>query len=501
MEIFPRGVIACATSQPERRPPKSMLIVQSRTSEQVVEGATRLLLLEKLQEKGLVPLLRAARLTAYELALLGPERAREMERALAARMAEEDESPYTRGDLFCFEDFILFLIFGDEEDEAGGMRAGIVYAAETGEPSQKLDSFCRNISAALEAARGGGSAESGALRDGATAWKERAPHRSAAFARFIAVPAAAAAPVAEQSGANGSNSTGRVAELLQDGAARRFLRRLTEAQAEGHISEFLERSEATSNSLSEQLAAAGLLRREVLVICRQGGRALFRLPSAEALAVLAASNAVCSECGASVADEKVEELLAPTPAAETALADGAWMIEHLRRILREQGVPEAEVVVVRAASGEASLLANVRGESFLFILRDGDWTGADAWRALDQQLETEASHLVVIATAKIQSEGRARLRERLAQRAGEAGGGPEIIMVEGLEAVPGELQHAFERVSQRALAEELRPLNAGLGINVGYLVSTRFRMLERSGALRDLAASAAGALAGSLREI
>ena len=504
MEIFPRAVIACASSQPERRPPKSMLFIQTRISEQEVDGATRLLLLEKLQEKGLVPLIRAARLTAYELALLGPERAGAMERAIAARMAEEDDAPYARGDLFCFEDFTLFLIFGEDENEAEGIRAGIVYETGTTEPQQKLDAFCRNVSAALEATRsGGGGAENSALRmSGETAWKARPPRRPAGFARFAAAQAETAPAEAAQPSANGSDG-GRVAELLQDGNARRFLRRLAEAHAEGRTQEFWERerSQATIEPLSERLAGAGLLRREVLVVCRQGGRALFRLPSAEALAVLAASNAVCSECGANVADEKVEELIAPTPAADAALADGSWMIDRLRRILREQGIPDDEMVVARSASGEASLLANAHGDLFLFILRDGDWTGMEAWRALDQQLETEASHLVVIATGAMQGAGRARLRERLAQRRGEGAGGPEVIMIEGFEAAPGELQHAFERVSHRVLAEELRPLNSGLGLNVGHLVSTRFRMLERSDALKDLAASAAGALAGSLQEI
>jgi hypothetical protein len=69
------------------------------------------------------------------------------------------------------------------------------------------------------------------------------------------------------------------------------------------------------------------------------------------------------------------------------------------------------------------------------------------------------------------------------------------------DAAPGELQHAFERATQRALAAELCELDASLGFSAGYMVATRFRLVEREGALKDLAESTAGALAGSLREI
>jgi hypothetical protein len=44
-------------------------------------------------------------------------------------------------------------------------------------------------------------------------------------------------------------------------------------------------------------------------------------------------------------------------------------------------------------------------------------------------------------------------------------------------------------------------LDAALGLSVGHMIGTRFRLMQKSGALSDLAESAVGALAGSLREI
>ena len=74
-----------------------------------------------------------------------------------------------------------------------------------------------------------------------------------------------------------------------------------------------------------------------------------------------------------------------------------------------------------------------------------------------------------------------------------------MILIEGVDASE-ELRRAFERVSQRALAGELSALDASLGLSMGFIVATRFKLMQKTGALKDLAESAVGALAGSLRE-
>src|SRR6266403_1569685 len=64
---------------------------------------------------------------------------------------------------------------------------------------------------------------------------------------------------------------------------------------------------------------------EVLVSCRKRNRPLFRLPSPEALGQITSSDAVCSECGVKLADERFDELIIPTPAASVLLNDGSWL--------------------------------------------------------------------------------------------------------------------------------------------------------------------------------
>jgi hypothetical protein len=76
-----------------------------------------------------------------------------------------------------------------------------------------------------------------------------------------------------------------------------------------------------------------------------------------------------------------------------------------------------------------------------------------------------------------------------------------VIFVEGLDTAAGELGAALERVEQDSLTRELYELDASAGFSVGYALAARFRLSRRGGnGLQDLAASAAGALSGSLRE-
>ncbi len=471
-----------------------MLFIESQTSKQLIDGAARIQLLEGLQEKGLIPLIRSARLTCYELALMAPDRAQEMERVIATLTETEDNAPYVRGDLFCFEDFVLFLIF-NKEGGHGGMRAGIIYGAETTEPLKKLEAFCRNISSMIET-RGYGEGDG---RQKSGKWELRELRLPVGFTR-VAPRIEDNSPAAhEVIGSRGLQA----AEALEDARTRNLLRHLSEAHADGHVAELLADSmDDAINSLANRLSSVGLLQREVLISCRKKGRALFRLPSTDALAVITAAHAVCHECGAAIADEKVEEFFAPTETASTLLNDDLWLTSRLLSVLRELGVPESEIAVgPTSADGEAHVLVNVCGERFLFVLIDGDLTAVHVRHALVPLTETESTHLVIIVTGKVQGEGRTRLRE-YARRRTHGGADAELLSIEGVDALAEELRRAFERVTHRALVKELYELDASLGFSAGYVVATRFRLMRKMpDALENLAQSAVSAVAGGLREI
>ncbi|HJR07983.1 MAG TPA: hypothetical protein VJ842_12045 [Pyrinomonadaceae bacterium] len=471
-----------------------MLFVESKSLDYAVDSATRTSLLESLQEQGFAPLIRSARLHLYETALASAEQAREMEGALAARADAETEAPYVRGDLFCVEDYAHFLLFGDASGGDKGVRAGIIYEGETIDPHDKLDAFCRSISEALAASAVASAAGASVA---AVEWERREGRVSESFRRF------AAAETATPANARGEMVEGwlRTSGMLEDTQSRAFLRRLSEAHKEGRAGLALQAGagEGVPDALLNRLAEVGLLKREILVSCRKDGRALFRLPSPDAFSILTGSNAVCNECGAAIADERAEEVTVPTSLTATLLQDGAWLSTHLRSIISKLGVSDKQIVARHATSGESevSLMANVCGESFLFLLHDGDWTTAQARRALDEHAKSESEHLVLVATGKIQEDARQRLREH-ARRRTQGGRELELILVEGLDSLAAELQPAFERVAADALSEELWELDSSLGVSAGHLLTTRFRLMRRPGALRDLAASAAASMSGNL---
>ncbi len=472
-----------------------MLFVATRNLDHQVEHATRTPLLEQLQERGLVSLIRSARLHAYELTLPGLERARELERALVTASEASGATAYVRGDLFCMDDCIYFLIFNDE-DEAG-LRAGIIYETDTHEPQQLLDAFCRNVYQALETARGFSNLKAAsALVE--VEWQGAVSDTPESFTRFAAE---AEGESAQQNGRGAMVADWlRVAGMLENTAARQVLQHLVEVQQQGRAGAALSdgAGEGVSESLLDRLAEVGLVKREVLVSCRKDGRALFRLPSPDALNMLHASNAICSECGAAITDEKADEINVPTSLTTTLLQDGSWLTTHLRSILTRLGLPESQIST-RPVSGEGESLAmtHLCGEAFLFLLRDGDWTAAHARQALDEQAHAGAPHLVIIATGRIHEEVRQRLREQARRRA-HGGRTAEVLCLEGMEVVAPELQQAFARVTQTALNEELWSLDASLGVNIAGLIATRFELAQQPGALSELAAAAAGAVAGSL---
>src|SRR5215217_9596096 len=122
-----------------------MLFLESKTLNLAVHTAGRIRLLQELHTQNLVPLIRSQRLRCFEDVLLGMDRVNEMETALANSTESTTGEPYVRGDLFCFQDYILFLVFEDDDS----IRVGIVYDARTPEPFRKLDAFCNVVRSVL----------------------------------------------------------------------------------------------------------------------------------------------------------------------------------------------------------------------------------------------------------------------------------------------------------------------------------------------------------------
>jgi hypothetical protein len=449
-----------------------MLFLESKTLNYAVEGDARTRLLQQLQERELTPLIRSTRLRCFEHMLMNVEQVGEVESSLAAwthTARTTSDEPYVRGDLFCFDDYILFLIF--ENEATSFIRAGIVYEANTPEPFRKLDAFCEQIRSLLSG-QDGQNWQNGDVPQ----WELGKASMPQGFRTFV-----------ERQDADSLYTSLRketmskrilAASKLEDERARVFLRTARNAHEEGYAAKLLTGHTESGNVPIQRLEDAGLVEREVQISCRKTGHALFRLPNPHALAVVTISDATCSECGAPVADENVEEVIAPTQLASSLLEDGSWLVSRLHYLLREMGVPEREIAVGPSeGSGYGQLMANICGESFLMVTRDGDLTPAFARWAIDLEIETEASHLVIVATGRIHREAGVLLQNHSRRRV-SGGQDFEMILADDAATAGRELEAALERVSQRVVAEQLCVLDNSLGLSVSRLVLTKFNLLR-----------------------
>lgn len=443
-----------------------MLFVETQTLPHKLERAKRIQLLEELQQQNLKPLIRSTRLNCFSNTLLGEEQVPELELAIVEAL-EADNQPYVRGDIFCLVDHVFFLLFDDPDQASPQIRAGVVYSASTTEPFRKLDFFCRTVRSLI-------SSQSDKAEP--PQWEQGRPSVQQGFKQFVAKQDTDSLFTSLRKETMVRRI--RATSILENPSARFFLRRAKDAHVEGYASKLLTGDVSPTDNFSiTRLEDAGLVVREVQVSCRKTGHALFRLPTANALAVVTVSDATCSECGSPVADEKVEEVIAPTVLAESLLEDGSWLISRLHQILREMGIAESEIAVGPSeGEGYGQMMSNICGESFLIVARDGELTPAFARWAIDLEVDTEASHLVVVATDRIHNQAAVLLHNHARHRV-RAGQNFELILADEAAVAGQEISHAFERVSQRVIAEQLCELDSSLGLNVTQLVVTKFRLL------------------------
>jgi hypothetical protein len=118
---------------------------------------------------------------------------------------------------------------------------------------------------------------------------------------------------------------------------------------------------------------------------------------------------------------------------------------------------------------------NICGESFLVVARDGDLTPSFARWAIDLEMETDASHLVVVATGRLHNHA-GMLLDNHSRRRTRSGQDFEMILADDATTAGEELRRGFERVSQRVLTEHLCQLDSSLGISMSRIVATKFKM-------------------------
>ena len=129
-----------------------MLFLDNKVLNHSVDASGRSRLLRELQEQDLNPLIRSLRTQCFTDLLRGSERIGEMEEVIARWAESNTDEPFVQGDVFPFEDYLLYLVFDDDDSDDAFVSAGIVYETNTLEPFRKLDSFCHLVRSLLMSA-------------------------------------------------------------------------------------------------------------------------------------------------------------------------------------------------------------------------------------------------------------------------------------------------------------------------------------------------------------
>ncbi|HEX8286011.1 MAG TPA: hypothetical protein VF588_21815 [Pyrinomonadaceae bacterium] len=475
-----------------------MLFIQSNTQAMSLAVGERVRLLDALAGAGRVPLMRSARRRLFG-SLVGTAldnaeteaAAAELERECAARVVGEGADAYAPGELFCDGDCVFSLVFNGE-GEGATLAASVVYDLDTAEPLPRLARFCADVQAALDSL--GVKVPAGAEpQPGLPLWRAHGSGGPQGLARFVSaqppefVRAAAAL--------RGRRELALASELLEGRGVRDFLRRVEGLRREGYTPRRLLAEAGSLGTVSvEMMLEAGLLERELRVSCRKTGHALFDLPSPDSLAAVTISRARCSLCAAPVADEVVEETFSPSRLAVALLEDGGWLANRVYRIVRSLGVPESDISTgPPTPHGESYLAADVSGNTFVVVTRDGDLTPAFARRVAEIVEGADATHLVAVVTGAADDEGRLRLFE-FAWRRARGGRDLHTTVVEGLDDARAQIGRAFETAVRRELTRALFPLDAALGFNAAGFVLEWFRSAKARDAREAERAPAAAAL-------
>src|SRR5579885_821413 len=468
-----------------------MLFIRSNSFPLSLPDGERLRLLKTLAARGLNPLVRSTRYKLLQSLAGQRGDASQLEAECASLGASAPERAFTPGELFCAGDCVFYLTFGGD----GALGAGVIYDIETAEPLPKLERFCRDVREALGEI--GAAATQPERSTELMLLQPEASTLPTAFSRFMALQPADF--MRAEAAFRGGRGLARASELMEGRAVRAFLRSAQEMRREGFTPRRLFAEAASLGVSMERMMEAGLLESEVRVSCRKSGHALFDLPSPDSLAAVTISKAKCSLCAAPVADEVIEQTINPTRLAVSLLEDGRWLTNRIYKIVRALGVPESEIATGPASPhGESYLVANVCGNSFLFVTRDGDMTPAFCRRVAEMVEETDASHLVAVVTGAAEDEGRMRLYE-FAWRRARDGRDLGMTLAEGLGAARAQIEAAFEMAVRRELTRRLFGLDAALGFSAAGFVLGWFRLMRASDAARQSADVQARVTVGSGR--
>src|ERR1041385_596310 len=104
-----------------------MLFLESKVLNHTVNEEGRITLLHALQKRDFKPVIRSLRIHCFEELLIEAEKLADVENTIARWTASSTDEPFVVGDLFAFEDHLLYLIFENEGFVTAGIDESLIF--------------------------------------------------------------------------------------------------------------------------------------------------------------------------------------------------------------------------------------------------------------------------------------------------------------------------------------------------------------------------------------
>jgi hypothetical protein len=154
----------------------------------------------------------------------------------------------------------------------------------------------------------------------------------------------------------------------------------------------------------EHLTQVGLLAKEYAIICRRTSRQTNRVNSPEAIEEMTRMGVLCS-CGRPISEERVEEIVAPTPDLQQMLDQSYWMTTSLLQIFRQLNVPEDHILLnLVDGSEEIDAFVDLDGTVLMFELKDGEFSMGHAYPFASRIGLYKPDFAIIVSTSRVATE-------------------------------------------------------------------------------------------------
>lgn len=162
----------------------------------------------------------------------------------------------------------------------------------------------------------------------------------------------------------------------------------------------------------EDLVSTGVVRREIVVICRFSQKQVVRVPDRYKLAKLAADGLRCA-CGKRIDHESTEDLFTITESGASLLDKSRWLSVLFREKLIELGVRREDILLECRLNGdEIDCIASIDGKLVVAELKDKEFSIGNSYPFSTKVSAIQPDCAIILSTEKIANDVKDRFSDR-----------------------------------------------------------------------------------------